>query len=507
MNSTPSPIYGRINRKANGNPRIVGKYYDTVARAAADLLGWSGAAAEVGLLAAVEIMPRSHGVSVEALSRARKSPREKPASVVPIRGDAEAGGTRGGLIVSEKGQIKACEHNARMLIAKSRVYAGLHYDTYLSRMRDGTRDWSDADDINVLCWLQDVHRAPGFTLGQARNGCRAVAYDRQRDSLREFVEGLPDWDGTERVAAALMQAWGAPRTPLSCSASKNLFVALIARALDPGSQVDTVFCFEGPQGIGKSQALRALGGEFHAEISASIGTADFMRELRGVWLAELSELDSLRGREASTVKRLLSAPTDRFVQKYALHAERYPRRAVAVATTNESDYWHDPTGARRLVPIRCGQIKVDLIEANRLQWFAEALQLYRDGVSWWKFPVDIGVAQEDRQEVDPWEDTLRDLMSHGRQIGIDEYGREAWPQGWISSAAIMRDWLSLPTGQQGRPSGVRLGRVMRRLGFSARRNASGSERGWVPDTAGPERQIQVSEPFSYKTDTSDASDT
>ena len=163
------------------------------------------------------------------------------------------------------------------------------------------------------------------------------------------------------------------------ASSRNFLIALLARAIDPGAQVDSVWCFEGHHGTYKSRSLRALGRDYHAEITAPIGTADFMRELRGLWIAELSELDSLRAKEASTVKRLLSAPSDRFVEKYDRYAQTYLRRAVAVATTNEADYWQDPTGARRLIPVRCGEIRVDLIENNRLQWFAEALVGYRAG--------------------------------------------------------------------------------------------------------------------------------
>jgi hypothetical protein len=217
-----------------------------------------------------------------------------------------------------------------------------------------------------------------------------------------------------------------------------------------------------------------------------------MRELRGVWIAELSELDSLRGREASTIKRLLSAPADRFVQKYALHAESYPRRAVAVATTNEADYWQDSTGARRLVPIKCGDIRVDLIEANRLQWFAEALHLYKSGATWWEFPNAIAAEQEDRQDVDPWEDVLRDYMAHGRRCGADGQGREPWPDGFISTASILRDWLGVGPGQSGRLYGARLRKVMRRLGYRPERNTTGTERGWEPADTSQSADAEVS---------------
>jgi len=390
------------------------------------------------------------------------------------------------LLKSDKGAIKACEHNARVLIDAALQYSGLHYDEFLSRLRIDDRDWTDADDLGVLCWLQSTYNVATFNVGHARNGARFVAYSRRHDSLREFVESLPAWDTIPRIDAAFADAWGAPDTPLLRASSHNFFVALIARAMKPGAQVDTVWCFEGPQGTYKSRSLRELGGAFHAELSAAIGTIDFQRELRGLWIAELSELDSLRGREASTVKRLLSAPSDRFVQKYALHAETYPRRAIAVASTNEANYWEDPTGARRLIPIPCGDIRVDLIAINRLQWLAEARHRYDQGATWWEFPPAIADEQEARQQVDPWEDLLHDSIAHGRKVGLDGMGREPWPDGWLSTSEIMRDWLRLDAHQQGKASGTRLAKVMRRLGYVPKRSTTGDERGWQPDASPPQ---------------------
>ena len=387
------------------------------------------------------------------------------------------------LLRNDKGGIIACEHNAYVLIAGADEYAGLHFDDFLSRPRIGDRDWTDADDLECLRWLQRTHGVPRFNLAHARNAARMVGHKRRRDSLRQFVGDLPEWDSIARIERAFVDAWGAPDTPLIRAASHNFFIALIARALRPGAQVDTLYTFEGPQGSFKSRSLRALGGPFHAEISAAIGTTDFQRELRGIWIAELSELDSLRGKEASTVKRILSAPADRFVQKYALHADTYPRRAIAVASTNESTYWQDSTGARRLVPIKCGQIKVDMIEEHRLQWLAEARARFDYGATWWDFPAGIADEQEARQQVDPWEDTLRLFMTHGKRAGLDGQGVQPWPEGWISSAEILRDWLSLTPHQQAQTSSTRLGKVMRRLGYRPERYGKERARGWVADTS------------------------
>lgn len=381
------------------------------------------------------------------------------------------------LIRTDKGAIRACEHNARELLLTMPRYRGLHFDTFLYRIRLGRRDWTDGDERELLCRLQQAHQVPRLTLGQVRNAVHVVAQLRERDSLRDYVATLPAWDGTARIEQAFCEAWGAEDSPLMRAASRNFFVALVARALRPGAQVDTLWAFEGPQGKRKSRSMRALGAQFHAEITSPIGTHDFLRELRGLWVAEMSELDSLRGREASTTKRLLSATSDRYAEKYEVHARAYPRRAVAVATTNEAVYWSDPTGARRLVPVRVGEIRIDLIEANREQWFAEAREQFERGATWWEFPAEIADAQEARQQVDPWEDELRRLMERGRMDGTVYV---SWPPGWISSAEILGAWLRVPAHQQQQASAARLWRVMQRLGYEAHKQGKARERGWRP---------------------------
>jgi predicted P-loop ATPase len=419
----------------------------------------------------------SQGLDRGAASKqAVKAPTGSPEA--PPALELAPGDTPPNLILGVKGEIKACEHNAKELMAAAKQYDCLHFDKFLYRVRLGERDWSDADDRDCVCWLQSAYRVAGFTLNQARTAAMALAHARSHDSLFEFVMGLPEWDGSQRIERAFTSAWGAPDDILTCAASRNFFIALHARAVKPGAQVDNLWAIEGPQGKLKSASLRALGEHFHAEISAQIGTTDFLRELRGVWIAELSELDSLRGREASTVKRLLSAPSDRFVEKFEKHATSYPRRAVAVATTNEATYWQDSTGARRLIPIRVGNINLDIIRKERLQWFAEARHQYQAGATWWEFPEGISGSQEARQAVDPWEDALRSYIDNGR-MDQDGYAKP-WPEGWVASSEIMADWLRLNAAQLGKASSTRLGHVMRRLDFEPRRSAKGDARGWAP---------------------------
>jgi hypothetical protein len=408
-----------------------------------------------------------------------ETPIEEPPRRVRLR-EAKPQDAATALLIDQKGSITACEHNALMLMRKSPKFESIFFDTFLHRIRFEGRDLTDSDLIDAQIWLQSQHRQPRFARSHASAALTMLANSRKRDSLIEYMESLK-YSGLTSIDEAFIKGWGCDDTLLNRKASRNFFIALAARAYEPGAQVDTIWVFEGPQGSSKSQALRALGRSFHAEISAQIGSTDFMRELRGIWIAELAEMDSLRGKEASTIKRLLSVPNDRFVEKFEKYAETYPRRAVAVATTNETNaYWQDSTGARRLIPVKTGTIDVDFIKLCADQWLAEAGELYAQDATWWEWPSDIKAAQEERQQQDPWEDIIRDSIINGRKNGTAY--PDKWPEPFISSSKLAEEWLRLDASQQGPAMSKRVGAVMRKLGFEPRRSAK--TRGW--HWAGPQ---------------------
>ena len=386
-----------------------------------------------------------------------------------------------GLLFDGNHKILACEHNALLILRAAPEFNDVHFDEFLYRIRIGSRDWNDADVVKTQIWLQATQRQARFSKAHASAAITSLAQERRRDSLKEFIEPLR-FTGVTDIEEAFIKGWGCKDTPLNRASSRNFFIALAARALEPGSQVDTIWVFEGPQGAKKSQALRALGGDFHSEIGAQIGTTDFLRELRGIWIAELSEMDSLRGKESSTIKRLLSAPKDRFVEKFEKYAETYQRRAVAVGTTNDTNsYWQDPTGARRLVPVKTGQIDVELITLCAKQWFAEAADWFAAGATWWDWPDSIKRAQEARQLHDPWEDLIVDGIINGRRNGTNY--PDLWPEPFVSSKEIAETWLRLEPHQQGSAMSKRIGAVMRKLGFEPDKQGRDT-RGWT--WAGPE---------------------
>jgi predicted P-loop ATPase len=266
----------------------------------------------------------------------------------------------------------------------------------------------------------------------------------------------------------LTLGFGAEDNDYTRAVSRNFLVSMIARAMRPGCQVDTLPILEGEQGIGKSQGLAALAGQFYADIDTAIGTREFAEQVQGKWLVELSELSAMRPSEVEKVKSGITRTVDVYREPFAILASDHPRQCVFAGTTNAQHYLHDSTGNRRFWPVRCGVIDREWIKANREQLFAEALHLYATGTTWWDMPGDTAkVETEKRLFGDALQDRVQAYLDlHGTNVRVNEI-LEAWdvPEaqwsaplqrriadalkalGWYSVKSNGRQVWRQPTGQ------------------------------------------------------------
>jgi putative DNA primase/helicase len=153
-----------------------------------------------------------------------------------------------------------------------------------------------------------------------------------------------------------------------------LVMAIVQRVINPGCKFDYMVIFEGAQGVGKSTLARLLGGEHFADTGLVLGDKDSYQNLQGVLVYEWGELDSLSKAEVTKVKQFISSMKDRFRASFDRRAKDYPRQVVFIGTTNEDHYLVDPTGNRRMWPVRVTrQIDLEWFAQSRDQLFAEAL--------------------------------------------------------------------------------------------------------------------------------------
>jgi predicted P-loop ATPase len=110
-----------------------------------------------------------------------------------------------------------------------------------------------------------------------------------------------------------------------------------------------------------------------------LGSKDAALQIRGVWIVEISELDSLVRSEIASIKAFMSRSADRFRPPFGKRVVECPRQCVFAGTVNHTEYLRDETGARRFWPVLCGSIDIEALARDRDQLWAEATHRYSSG--------------------------------------------------------------------------------------------------------------------------------
>src|SRR5690606_38671737 len=200
-----------------------------------------------------------------------------------------------------------------------------------------------------------------------------------------------------------------------------ILIGAVARARRPGCKLDTMPVLEGPQGLGKSTAVRYLfGAQFFIDDLSDFHSKDSFQLIQGAWVCEIAELAALGKAEVNDVKKFLSKHQDKYRAPYERAPLTVPRRTIFFGTVNPEyggGYLRDTTGGRRFWPIVCGRIDLRGLLRDRDQLWAEAVVRYDAGARWHlDDPMLEQLAermQTERREVHPWEDAIRYYLAGG----------------------------------------------------------------------------------------------
>jgi hypothetical protein len=233
--------------------------------------------------------------------------------------------------------------------------------------------------------------------------------------VRNYLASL-EHDGVSRCDRLLLDGFGVAASPEQEGYFRKMavkfLVSAVARVMRPGCDVQAMLVLTGMQGAGKSRGLRALASpEWFLDTSVDIGSKDAVLQIRGKWIFELAEMDSLKKAENTRVKMWVSSAVDTIRPPFGRHTIDIARETVFAATTNQPRFLTDSTGSRRYMVAHV-QHKVDVewIANNRDQLWAEAVALYASGTAWhWTFEeaIELQAFNEQYQERDPWDEVIR----------------------------------------------------------------------------------------------------
>jgi predicted P-loop ATPase len=136
--------------------------------------------------------------------------------------------------------------------------------------------------------------------------------------------------------------------------------------------------------------------------------------IQGKWIVEMAELDSFSKSENTTAKSFLPRKVDRFRLPYGKRSKDFPRCCIFAGTTNEGEYFRDPTGNRRYHPVYCHYINRDALTRDRMLLLGEAVARMKKGERVYPTPQEedrlIKPEQEKRMINDFWIEKIGDFL-------------------------------------------------------------------------------------------------
>jgi predicted P-loop ATPase len=194
-------------------------------------------------------------------------------------------------------------------------------------------------------------------------------------TVTDYLDSLT-WDGTPRIDRWLVGYAGAEDTPHVRAVSRTMLVAAVRRARHPGCRFDQMPIIHGPQGCGKSSALRllAIDDAWFCDVVTIDDERQIIEATAGKWIVETTEL-------SSALKAFLSRPVDVARMTYQRDATRVPRGFVMVGTTHAGDYLPDATANRRFWPVTVWRFDLGRLIEIRDQLWAEAAAAEAAGAS------------------------------------------------------------------------------------------------------------------------------
>jgi predicted P-loop ATPase len=285
--------------------------------------------------------------------------------------------------------------------------------------------WSDADLASLTAYLDRVYHI--FSPSKLKNALLTITAERSFHPIKEYLEGLPAWDGKKRLETLLIDYLGAEDSSYVRAVTRKTLVAAVARVYEPGIKFDTVLVLSGPQGIGKSMFFAKLGGIWFSD---SLTISDMRdktgaEKLQGFWIMEIGEMNGIKKVEVETVKSFASRQDDKFRVAYGTVVESHPRQCVICGTSNSQHFLRDVTGNRRFWPVQvtgeCSLHPWNMDKPLLEQIWAEALTLYNAGEELILKGNDAEMAAEKQQEA---------LENDDREGLVREYLDKLLPADW-----------------------------------------------------------------------------
>ena len=316
---------------------------------------------------------------------------------VKAKTDTKTDGIMDKLQVNKYGEPKNSTANAVTIVLEDPELSGIKYDSFKQQFIATSplpweekgiahpRVFTEFDRKALIGYISSTYNIEtGNTID---NALARLTFCRSVDPLQEYFKGLT-WDGESRVEGLLTKYLGCEDSEYTRAVIRTTLISGVKRVFEPGRKIDTVLVLIGKQGCGKSTFVSRLAkGYFTDTIRCQdIATKTAAEKLRGVFIAEISEMAGFSKTEVEMVKSFFSCQNDNYREPYARIVTEHPRKSIIIGTSNRiSGLLIDETGNRRFLPVFTGKESEshpwDMTDEDIDQIWAEAYMLYKNGES------------------------------------------------------------------------------------------------------------------------------
>ena len=269
----------------------------------------------------------------------------------------------------------------RMNMLTHQIETQLIADAYTDRPEASACHWQRlTDHIENSLWCAMQHHGMAVNLNELHT-LLGSDFVKEYHPLKEYLDGLPPWDGeTDYIdrLAAMVHVKESPHSPLQQDKSrerndlsetpvrfadilKRWMVSMIAAALNETVVNQVILTLIGRQGSYKTSFMQhilppVLSEYYTTKSNSSRMTKDDLFTMTENLVINLEEIDTMPPSELNQLKALV---TQRYVDErraYGRNKVHLPHVASFVATGNNLQFLTDDTGNRRWLPFEVEDI-------------------------------------------------------------------------------------------------------------------------------------------------------
>ena len=269
----------------------------------------------------------------------------------------------------------------RMNMLTHQIETQLIADAYTDRPEASACHWQRlTDHIENSLWCAMQHHGMAVNLNELHT-LLGSDFVKEYHPLKEYLDGLPPWDGeTDYIGrlATMVHVKESPHSPLQQDKSrerndlsetpvrfadilKRWMVSMIAAALDETVVKQVILTLIGRQGSYKTSFMQhilppVLSEYYTTKSNSSRMTKDDLFTMTENLVINLEEIDTMPPSELNQLKAMV---TQRYVDErraYGRNKVHLPHVASFVATGNNLQFLTDDTGNRRWLPFEVEDI-------------------------------------------------------------------------------------------------------------------------------------------------------